>query len=413
MSHNPQTTSSYHFCTYFDRNYLTRGLALYDSLRRHCQRPFVLWVLCFDDETYDILSRLHLPGVRLISWREFEAGDEELAHVKTDRSQVEYYWTCTPSLPLYVLQHNPEVDLITYLDADLYFYNDPQPIFDELGEGSILIIGHRYAAEYAHLANTSGIYNVSLMIFRRDRNGLMCLHWWREHCLKWCYARYEDGKFGDQKYLDDWPDRFRGVVVLQHKGAGLAPWNYSRYAVSLKEYTKTVDGQPLIFYHFHSLRIVSPHIVEPTAYDYDISPEQAFYLYIPYAHALDVARQQVEGVISGRAIVSPIVSFREVCAGLLEQRYLLVRPLWLSSILWRVGGWNRANQSRVTEGFAAFTAGDLLGARRHFLTAALCNPFVLRNRGIISILLESLLGSETMNRYRSWRRRVSWKVQQR
>ena len=132
--------SEYHFCTYFDRNYLPRGLALYRSLARHCQRPFTLWVLCFDATTYRTLDRLCLPGVRLIALDQFEAGDSDLQRAKTERSLVEYYWTCTPSLPLYILRHYPEVELITYLDADLCFYADPMPIYAEMGDGSILIV---------------------------------------------------------------------------------------------------------------------------------------------------------------------------------------------------------------------------------------------------------------------------------
>ena len=217
--------SQYHFCTYFDSNYLTRGLVLYRSLARHCQHPFTLWVLCFDATTYQTLDRLNLPGVRLIALEQFEAGDSDLQRTKAERSLVEYFWTCTPSLLLYILDHHPEVQLVTYLDADLCFYAEPMTIFGEMGDGSILIIEHRYTSEHAFKTATSGIYNVGLLAFHRDERGLACLHWWRDRCLEWCFVRFEDGKFGDQIYLDDWPQRFGGVVVLQNKGAGLAPWN--------------------------------------------------------------------------------------------------------------------------------------------------------------------------------------------
>jgi len=63
-----------YFCTYFDLNYLPRGLALYRSLLRTCPR-FRLWILCMDDGCYDTLTRLHLPHVEVISLEEFERGE--------------------------------------------------------------------------------------------------------------------------------------------------------------------------------------------------------------------------------------------------------------------------------------------------------------------------------------------------
>jgi hypothetical protein len=345
-----QSAIHYHFCTYFDRNYLARGLALHNSLVRHCRQPFTLWILCFDDETYEILSGLILPGVRLISQQEFEAVDEELAHAKADRSRVEYYWTCTPSLPLYVLRHNPEIEVITYLDADLWFYGDPQPIYDELGDGSILILEHRYASEHAHLAATSGIYNVGLMVFRHDERGLVSLEWWRERCLEWCRIRSEDGKFGDQKYLDDWPTRFQGVVVLKHKGAGLAPWNLSRYEVAIGQQSATVDGQPLIFYHFHGYNPVSRYVVRPTHYVYRISPAQVMHLYLPYGRAIEKAEAQIDRLLLDGIDPIHCASEGSTIRGLLSQRLLLIQPTPLSLLLWYLGALRRAIGAKLGGG---------------------------------------------------------------
>src|SRR3977135_3134158 len=132
-----------HYCTYFDRNYLVRGLILYRSLKRHGQ-PFTLWVLCMDTETYTALDRLKEPMIRPIRLSDFERGDDALLAAKANRSTIEYYFTCTPSLPLYVLGIEPRIEMITYLDADLKFFANPQAIFDELGSNSIGIIPHHF-----------------------------------------------------------------------------------------------------------------------------------------------------------------------------------------------------------------------------------------------------------------------------
>src|SRR6185369_9309965 len=129
---------------------------------------------------------LNWPELIPIPLEEFEAADPALLQAKANRSKVEYYFTCTPSLPLYVLNKNPEYDLVTYIDSDLYFYSSPEPLFEEMGDDSISVIEHRYAP---HLLGREryGIYNVAWMSFRRTPDGLACLNWWRERCLEWCY----------------------------------------------------------------------------------------------------------------------------------------------------------------------------------------------------------------------------------
>ena len=63
------------------------------------------------------------------SWRldALEAFDAALLGVKPDRNPVEYCWTATPAVCLYVLAADPAIERITYLDADLRFFSDPAP----------------------------------------------------------------------------------------------------------------------------------------------------------------------------------------------------------------------------------------------------------------------------------------------
>ena len=283
----------FHFCTYFDQHYLARGLALYRSLREHCPE-FRLWVLCMDDISYHTLTELKLPGVHPISLEEFERDDELLKIAKTNRSRIEYYFTCTPSLPIYILNHWPEVRLITYVDADLFFFSSPAPLFEEMAEGSISIIGHRFPPKLKGL-EINGIYNVGWLSFRRDTSGLACLQWWRERCIEWCYDRIENGRFADQKYLDDWPTRFQKVTVLKHKGANVAPWNLGNCHLSYQNgNTMTIDNHSLIFFHFHGLKKITSWWYDPRWRNYGVTPSLVLRrrIYAPYIQTLfDVSRQ--------------------------------------------------------------------------------------------------------------------------
>lgn len=212
------------FCTYFDSNYLLRGLAMYYSLIKHCPDCY-LYIFAFDDKCLKTLLILNLPRVIVISLEKFE--DKQLLSVKPTRSKAEYCWTCTPSTILYCLKKF-NLESCTYLDADLMFFDSPQILLNELGNDSVLITEHRYHPEHDK-TSYSGKYCVQFMTFKNNSMGLKVLTWWRESCLDWCYARFEDGKFGDQKYLDGWLKRFEGIKVLQNHGGGVAPWNVLNY----------------------------------------------------------------------------------------------------------------------------------------------------------------------------------------
>lgn len=233
-----------HFVTLFDSLFLPQGLALHISMERHIQN-YSLWVLCVDDEVHEALVKLKLPNVRLLQLSKLET--EELRRVKPDRTKGEYCWTLTPFAPRFVFEADASVERVTYIDADLWFRKCPAPIFREFDASGkhVLITDHAYSPEY-DASEASGQYCVQFMTFTRQ-GGEVVRKWWEDRCVEWCYSRIEDGKFGDQKYLDDWPERFINFVhVLNDKELALAPWNALRFPFGRG-----------VFFHFHGLRIIS------------------------------------------------------------------------------------------------------------------------------------------------------------
>ena len=253
-----------HYCTLFNRNYLIKGLAMYRSLERVSNR-FCLHILCMDDETAAILDGLELRSAHIIRLAQFET--PELLSVKHDRTIAEYCWTCAPCLLCHVLDTVPEIDFLTYLDADLLFFTSPEPIFDEVGSDSTVIVEHRFSPKFED-AIINGRYNVQWVGVRRDAFGLETIRWWRDRCIEWCYYRLEDERMGDQKYLDQWTTRFKGVHELRHIGGGVAPWNFANYDIREVGNTIQIDGVPLIFYHFHSFRLLenNEYVAMPATY---------------------------------------------------------------------------------------------------------------------------------------------------
>lgn len=297
----------HHYCTLFDSNYLDRGLAMHASLMKHAPNAH-LYIFPFDDVALETLRHLQLKNVTLIPLADFE--NQDLLRVKRDRTRGEYCWTCTPYTIDYVLSRF-DVPACTYLDADLYFFADPALLLDEMGKASVLITEHRYSQEY-NQSITSGIYCVQFLCIRNNDEGRTVLSWWRDRCLEWCYNRMEDGKFGDQKYLDDWTSRFKGVHVLDHLGGGVAPWNIQQYELNQSadgNWGLTVKGSrqsvPLIFYHFHYVKFLPGGRVDISPYRLD--EKNVYSLYAFYLRRLGGVHQAKQ---AAPAISPPDKSFQ-------------------------------------------------------------------------------------------------------
>lgn len=280
-----------HYVTLFDSLYLPQGLALHMSMQRHL-KSYTLWILCMDECSKELLTRLSLANVRLLNLSDIET--PELKRLKPGRKKGEYCWTLTPFAPRFVFEADASVLRVTYLDADLWFRKSPDAIFSELEAAGkdVLITDHSYAPEYDQTA-TSGQYCVQFITFTR-RGGEFVRKWWEERCLEWCFDRFEDGKFGDQKYLDDWPERFSAHVhVLSNPELTLAPWNATRFPY----------GQG-VTWHFHGLRILKSalrsYVADFGAYPLPTATRENVYL--PYVADL---RRAIRLVLGAGGTINP------------------------------------------------------------------------------------------------------------
>ncbi len=287
----------YHFVTYFDRNYPTRGLALLASLKHHCLEPYKIYVVCMDQLSMLVLNELKLDGVEVLHRSMVEAWDTKLIATMNNRTSREYLWTLTPAVILAVLRSKAEIDVLTYLDADQYFFSDASAVKHDLAEKSCLIHEHRFSPGLEDLVE-NGIYNVGVLAFRRDAESFSILNWWKERCIEWCYARPENGRMGDQGYLNDWPERFKGVHVTENYGIGVAPWNMQQYRYRDQGGCIYVDELPVVVFHFHDLKLLDPSVaLLASNLRYQIPRSTISNFYQPYLAAIRQAYVDVRAVL--------------------------------------------------------------------------------------------------------------------
>jgi hypothetical protein len=245
---------SNNFVTLFDEKFVTQGLCLYKSLIR-TMNSFTLWVICLDETTFSILEKMKLDKIHLIKLSDVE--NNELKKIKEERTKAEYCWTLTPFVPKFVFDADNSVGNVTYLDADMWFIKSPSAILEQFykSKADVLITRHDYSKRYDQ-ERLAGKYCVQFLGYKKE-GGEELRERLERQCLEWCFARFEDGKFGDQKYIEDWPKIMPyKVFEVEKKGLFVGPWN-----------AKNCNLYDCVAYHFHGLRILDLKRVFTGGYD--------------------------------------------------------------------------------------------------------------------------------------------------
>lgn len=282
------------YCTFFDIGYLSRGITMIESLRLNGDNSRV-YILALDDMTKDYFAKYPLDNVHIVDMLQVEEFAPELLQVRNSRSRMEYYFTTTPQLFRYLfhLEGIPD-QVITYLDADLYFYKSPDAILNALGSGSVGITEHRYADHLQKKLSQYGRFNAGFVCFRNDQLGISALNWWAARALEWCSDIPTEGKYANQGYLDTFPE-FSGVTVLKDDGLNLAPWNTARHNVTITSTGVVLaDRDPLVFFHFHGVRTVgSWFVTSQLIYGSRLTPAIKKGIYQPYVNHLSSIEEKL------------------------------------------------------------------------------------------------------------------------
>ena len=236
-----------HFVTLFNYNFLPQGLAMINSLKDSTK--CIVWIICLDEKVYEFLKKKDLNYAKLVKLEELENSMKE--DYRKSRSFIEYCWMLTPFSIKYVLRHDPSIEELTYVDADVFFYKKINPIFDEFKKSNkdIFITEHGYHEKHDK-SETSGRFCVQFLTFKNNNIGEIIREEWEKKCIESTTIDHSKNIVGDQKYFDELYNRYsNNFCISKNLSFFQAPWTLDRF--------KPEDA---ILYHFHSLRILKDKI---------------------------------------------------------------------------------------------------------------------------------------------------------
>lgn len=156
----------------------------------------------------------------------------------------------------YVLAtHQPQK--LIYLDSDILVFDSLEVVEQALEHYSFLVNPHTtksYAEDGLlpadHNLLATGLYNAGFFALKNDWKGKEVISWLNSKMVHQCYDRLAEGLFVDQKWYNLIPLYFDNVKIFNHPGCNVAYWNFHQREVKKGSEGFTVNGEPLIFFHF-------------------------------------------------------------------------------------------------------------------------------------------------------------------
>jgi hypothetical protein len=234
------------------------------------------------------LKKLNMSSTKIYSLSEVKSID--LLKLSQGRKWSEFCFASGPIFLSFLSSLLNDGDILGYVDADCYFFNDINlglEIFSQ--EVEIQIHEHRFSEDRLEWLQKSGRFNVGLVIGSVGETFKSCLSRWQMQVVEDSSVDVVRGTCGDQKYLDEWPNRYSTLRIMKSHGMGVAPWNINSTKISINGRSVFSNHDPLVFYHFHGLNILFSKfnlIVWSAAPGYSFLKKDFLFLYSRYLHAM-------------------------------------------------------------------------------------------------------------------------------
>lgn len=196
-----------------------------------------------------------------------------------------------------------------------------------------LILSPHYFPKNRDDSTEVGRYNAGFVGFKKNNVGARAVNLWSDLCNDWCFAYKSDGKFADQKYLDQISSNFINSVAETSFGINLGLWSFSQDTRVRTEKSEFQVGEnKLISFHFHSIRFsrnfifMDLHRYQRLAFSGEIREK----IYAPYVDELRNVKKILrdkgfESKMFENIIIPRGVAFRSFIKLLLQGQMKLMR----------------------------------------------------------------------------------------
>jgi len=269
----------FNYCSYFDKNYLSKFLALKNSIEIFNSEVF-FFILALDNYVEDFFKKNKIKNIEVISLKDLEQRYKDLKIAKNNRDLIEYYFTLSPFLPKYIFEKFKCTNL-AYVDSDFFFFKNPIELFQQTLNNSVTLIKQETDPKY-------GIFNMGLIHYNFNfTETLEIINIWGAQCLDSCsdIPNIKKSTYADQKYLDEWFIKLRNIKILYPGYSVLSPWDINENI--------EVNIENFFAFHFHGFQINNNFFYSGFSnYNKKLSEIISNKIYIPYAKKIYLINQE-------------------------------------------------------------------------------------------------------------------------